>query len=125
MYFVIGDYLAGMVVGSLTALGVRGLVPPETDMVVAMMIGMLVGMGVHVVLGILLMPILGMFETMVPSMVIGMYGGMLFGMRDAMAAGSPTLAAAAWVGALFGAVIVLALKAYDRTLRGTVIDAGD
>lgn len=125
MHFVIGDYLAGMLIGSLTALGVRGLVLPGTDMVVGMLIGTLVGMGVHVVPGMLLMPLLGQFQTMVPGMVVGMYGGMLFGMRDAMAAGSPTLGAAAWVGALFGAIVVLALKAYDRTMRGTVIDAGE
>jgi hypothetical protein len=125
MYFIIGDYLAGMLIGSLTALGVRGLVAPGTDMVVGMLLGTLVGTGVHVILGSLLMPLLGMFATMIPTMVVGMYSGMLFGMRDAMAAGSPTLGSAAWVGALLGAVIVLALKAYDRTLRGTVIDAGE
>lgn len=125
MYFIIGDYLAGMLIGTLTALGVRGLVPSGTDMVVGMLVGTLVGMGIHVVLGMLLMPLLGMFEAMIPGMLIGMYGGMLFGMRDAMAAGSPTLGATAWVGALFGAAVVLALKAYDRTLRGTVVDAGD
>lgn len=42
-----------------------------------------------------------------------------------MAAGSTTLASAAWVGVLVGAAVVLALKAYDRTLRGTVVDAGE
>lgn len=52
-----------------------------------------------------------------------MYGGMLFGMRDSMAAGSATLGVAALVGAVFGAIVVLGVKIYDRALRGPVVDA--
>jgi hypothetical protein len=97
MYFVIGDYLAGMLIGVLTALGVRAAVWPGMDMVIAMIVGMAVGMVIHLVLGLLLTPLLGI-GTMIPAIVIGMYGGMFFGMRDSMAAGSRTLAAAATVG---------------------------
>jgi hypothetical protein len=125
MYFVIGDYLAGMLIGALTALAVRAAVWPGMDMVLAMMVGMAVGMIVHVIIGLLLSPLLGMFETMLTAMWIGMYGGMAFGMRDSMAAGSHTLGAAAMVGALFGAVVVLGVKTYDRIIHGVVIDAGD
>jgi hypothetical protein len=125
MYFVIGDYGAGMLIGALTALGVRAVVWPGMDMVIAMLLGMAVGMVIHMVLGLLLSPLLGMFETMLPASVIGMYGGMLFGMRDSMAAGSPTLTAATIVGALFGALVVLGIKVYDRALRGAVVDAGN
>jgi len=125
MYFVLGDYVAGMLIGALIALGVRVAVWPGMDMVIAMLLGMGIGMVIHMVLGLLLSPLLGMFETMLPASVIGMYGGMLFGMRDSMAAGSPTLPAAATVGAFFGAIVVLGLKVYDRALRGAVVDAGD
>jgi hypothetical protein len=125
MYFVIGDYMAGMLIGALTALGVRAAVWPDMDMVIAMLLGMVIGMAIHAVLGLLLSPLLGMFETMLPASVIGMYGGMLFGMRDSMAAGSHTLTAAATVGALFGALVVLGIKVYDRALRGAVVDSGD
>jgi len=125
MYFVIGDYGAGMLIGALTALSVRAAVWPGMDMVIAMLLGMVIGMAIHTVLGLLLSPLLGMFETMLPASVIGMYGGMLFGMRDSMAAGSPTLTAAATVGALFGAIVVLGIKVYDRALRGAVVDTGD
>jgi hypothetical protein len=125
MYFVIGDYVAGMFIGALTALSVRAAVWPGMDMVIAMLLGMAIGMAIHLVLGLVLSPLLGMFETMLPASVIGMYGGMLFGMRDSMAAGSRTLAAAATVGALFGALVVLGIKVYDRALRGTVVDTGD
>jgi hypothetical protein len=122
MYFVIGDYVAGILIGVLTALGVRAVVWPGMDMVIAMLLGMVIGMVIHTVLGLLLSPLLGMFETMIPASVIGMYGGMLFGMRDSMAAGSRTLTASVIVGALFGALVVLGIKAYDRALRGAVVD---
>lgn len=125
MYFMIGDYVAGMFIGALTALSVRAAVWPGMDMVIAMLLGMGIGMAIHLVLGLVLSPLLGMFETMMPASVIGMYGGMLFGMRDSMAAGSPTLTAAASVGALFGALAVLGVKAYDRALRGAVVDTGE
>ena len=123
MIFAIGDYLAGMLIGVVTALVVRAVVSPGMDMVIAMLLGMLLGMIVHLVFGLVLSPVLGMFETMMPASLIGMYGGMLFAMRDSMAAGSTTLGAAALVGAVFGAIIVLGVKIYDRALRGLVVDA--
>jgi hypothetical protein len=125
MLFAIGDCLAGMLLGAVTALAVRGVVWPGMDMVVAMVLGMAVGMILHLVLGLALSPLLGMFETMMPGSLIGMYGGMLFGMRDSMAAGSRTLAAVAIVGAAFGLAMVLFLKVYNRVLRGPVLDTGE
>jgi hypothetical protein len=88
-----------------------------------MLLGTAIGMSMHLVLGFVLSPLLGMFETMVPASLVGMYGGMLFAMRDSMAAGSTTYAAAA-VGAIFGGIVVLGVKVYDRALRGAVLDAG-
>jgi hypothetical protein len=123
MIFQIGDYLAGILTGVLTALAVRLILWPGVDMVIAMLIGMGLGMIIHLVIGFGLGPMLGMFQTMMPASVIGMYGGMFFGMRDSMMAGSPTLGDAALVGAIFGAVIVAALKVYDRSLRGVTLDA--
>jgi hypothetical protein len=116
MLFAIGDYVAGMLLGVVTALVVRVVVSPGMDMVIAILLGMAIGL--------VLSPALGMFETMMPASLIGMYGGMLFAMRDSMAAGSTTYAAAALVGAVFGAVVVLGVKVYDRALHGTVLDAG-
>jgi hypothetical protein len=123
MIFQIGDYLAGMVVGVLTALAVRLILWPGVDMVIAMLIGMGVGMVIHTVFAFLLGPLLGMFQTMMPGSVIGMYGGMFFGMRDSMEAGSPTYGGVALVGAIFAAVVVTAIKVYDRSLRGAVLNA--
>jgi hypothetical protein len=87
------------------------------------LIGMAAGTIVHLVIGLILAPLVGMFETMVPGSLIGMYGGMLFGMRDSMAAGSLTLASAATVGAIFGAIVVFGVKAYNQVLHGAVFEA--
>lgn len=124
MLFSIGDYLAGMIIAVATTLAVRGIVSPGVDMVIAMLIGMAVGTVVHLLVGFILAPLVGMFETMVPGSLIGMYGGMLFGMRDSMAAGSRTLASAAIVGAIFGAVVVLGVKVYNHILRGAIFETG-
>jgi hypothetical protein len=123
MLFSIGDYLAGIIIGVVTALAVRATVSPGMDMVIAMLIGMAAGTVVHLLIGLILAPLVGMFETMVPGSLIGMYGGMLFGMRDSMAAGSRTSASAAIVGAIFGAVVVLGVKVYNQILRGAVFEA--
>ena len=125
MIFTIGDYLAGMLVGAVTALSVRMVVWPGMDMVIAMLVGMALGMLVHLILGLGLGPLIGMFEAMIPASLIGMYGGMFFGMRDSMAAGSRTLPAAIAVGAIFGAIVVVGVNFYDRALKGTVVDTGE
>ncbi len=124
MWFAIGDYFAGMLIGIATTLAVRIVVWPGMDMVIAMLLGMVVGMILHFIVGLALAPLLGMFETMLPGSLIGMYGGMLFGMRDSMGAGSSTLWAAIVVGAIFGAIVVAAVKVYGRVVRGAVFDAG-
>ncbi len=125
MLFTIADYLAGIVVGALTAVGVGTIVRPGTDMVLGMIVGMIVGMIIHVIAGFALAPLIGMFEAMVPAAVIGMYGGMFFGMRDAMGAGSTTVTSNLAVGALFGGIVVAGISYYDRTLKGEVVDTGD
>ncbi|TFE66268.1 hypothetical protein A7Q09_10240 [Methylacidiphilum sp. Yel] len=117
-WFLVGDYLSGMVTGLLVAWMIRLLILPGVDMVLAMIVGMVVGMFIHLALGFLLAPLLGMFQTMVPGSIIGMYGGMLFAMRDSMGAGSKSLSEALFVGALFGIVVVASFHIYDRILHG-------
>ena len=124
MLFQIGDYLVGAIIGVVTAGIVRAIVWPGMDMVIAMLLGGGLGMIVSLVLSFVLSPLLGIVETMVPGSLTGMYGGMLFAMRDSMAAGSRTLTAALAVGAAFGIVVTLAIKIYNRVLRGTVMEAG-
>ena len=120
LYFCLGDYLAGAVTGLLTALAVRAIVDPYCDMVLAMLIGMAVGMAVHLGLLLLFIPLLGTFEVMMPGALIGMYGGMLFGMRDSMQQASIPLKTALVVGAVFGLLVVFAVRWWDRQLRGVV-----
>ena len=125
MWFALGDCLAGMLVGVVTALAVHAVVAPGMDMVIAMLIGMAFGMIVHMVLGLAVAPLLGMFQTMVPASLIGMYGGMMFGMRDSMGAGPYGYGGVALVGAIFGLVVVASVRIYDRVLSSTVVDMAE
>ena len=114
--FVLGDYIAGALVGVLTAGAVHLLIGPTMDTVIAMILGMVLGMVVHLVVGLLLTPLLGAFHTMIPGSLIGMYGGMLFAMRDTMQ--HPTsLGHAAGIGVVFGIIVVAAIQLYDHALR--------
>lgn len=120
LYLCVGDYLAGLLTGLLTAFAVRAVIGPQWDMVVAMLVGMAVGMLIHLSLLLLLIPLLGTFEAMMPSAVIGMYGGMLFGMRDSMQQAYVSRDMALAVGALFGLVVVFGIRWWDRQLKGVV-----
>ena len=122
MWFVLGDYLAGAVVGAVTALAIHAVVQPGMDMVIAMLLGMAIGMVLHLILAFAMAPLLGMFQTMMPASLIGMYGGMAFGMRDSMGAGSTEWGSSALVGAIFGVIVVAGVQIYDRALRATVIE---
>jgi hypothetical protein len=114
--FVLGDYVAGALVGLLTAGAVHLLIGPRMDTVLAMLLGTALGIVVHLVVGLLLMPLLGAFHAMIPGSLIGMYGGMLFAMRETMQYAT-SLGHAALVGILFGIVVVAAVQLYDRALR--------
>ena len=114
--FFLGDYIAGALIGLLTAGAVHLLIGPTMDTVLAMLLGMVVGMVVHLVVGLFLTPLLGAFHTMVPGSLIGMYGGMLFAMRETMQH-QTSLGHAARIGIVFGMVIVAAVQIYDRALR--------
>lgn len=113
---MLGDYVAGAVIGAVLAMTVRAVVWDGMDMVLAALIGVALGMIVHVVLGLVLTPMLGAFHAMLPGSLIGMYGGMFFAMRDAMQ-GPVSLRHAATVGAIFGAAVIAAVDLYDRVLH--------
>lgn len=112
--FLLGDYVAGAVIGAATAVAVRSLLAPGFDLALAMLAGIAVGSLVHLVVGLLLSPLLGMFHVMVPASLIGMYGGMLFAMRDVMQPVS--LGHAIVVGMTFGVLVVALVHFYDRAL---------
>ncbi len=118
LFFVLGDYAAGALVGGATAAAIRAVISPELDMVLAMLLGMGIGMLIHLVIAVVLSPLLGMFHVMVPASLIGMYGGMLFAMRDTMQHASRTTTDAILVGVGFGLVVTAAVQLYDRTLHG-------
>lgn len=57
--FIIGDYVAGTLIGVLTACAVHLFVRPTMDTVLAMLLGMGLGMAVHLVAGLSFAPLLG------------------------------------------------------------------
>ncbi len=114
--FMLGDYIAGALVGLLTAGAVHLSVGPTMDTVVAMILGTALGMVVQFVVGLVLTPLLGAFHTMILGSLIGMYGGMLFAMRETMQR-SISLDHAAEIGVVFGIIVVAAVQLYDRALR--------
>ena len=114
--FAFGDYVAGGMVGVLTAFAVHLLIGPMMDTVLAMLLGMALGMVVHLILGVLLMPLLGAFHTMIPGSLIGMYGGMMFAMRETMQH-PMSLRHDALVGVVFGLIVVGGVQLYDHALR--------
>ncbi len=116
--FAVGDYFGGGLIGGTTAAAVRALIVPETDMVLAMLIGMTVGMILHLGIGLLLTPLLGMFHAMIPGSLIGMYGGMMFAMRDSMQGPAMSKSHAVGVGVVFGLLMIVVVRLYDRGLRG-------
>lgn len=118
--FVIGDYAAGGAVGAATALAVRVVIPPDSDLVLAMLAGMAIGMLIHLMAVLFLSPVLGFFHTMVPGSLIGMYGGMLFAMRDSMGQQPSSLTHVIIVGIIFGLVITAGVRLYDQALHPAV-----
>lgn len=114
--FVLGDYVAGALVGLLTAGAVHLSIGPKMDTALAMILGMALGMVVNLLVGFLATPLLGGFHTMIPGSLIGTYGGMLFAMRDTIQLPT-TLGHAARVGVVFGIIVVAAVQLYDRVLR--------
>lgn len=117
MLFALGDYLAGGLTGAATAVVVRGIVSPNLDMVLAMLIGMAAGMGVHLLIGVALSPVLGLFHCMVPGGLIGMYGGMMFAMRDTMQHPAASLGRAVVVGIVFGVAVTAGVRLYGRAVQ--------
>lgn len=122
LLFAVGDYVAGGVMGAVTAAAVHASIYPDLDLVLAMLLGMGIGMLTHLAIGLMLSPVLGLFHLMVPGSLIGMYGGMFFAMRDVMQGSS--LGQTVGIGAAFGLLVTAGVRFYDRALRGPALGPG-
>ena len=116
-YFIVGDLLANVVTGIVTALFCHWMIGTQWSMFVAMLVAMPVGMILGMLLALLVfVRFYGAMEVMVPTMVTGMVAGMLVGMRAAMA--ELMLADAILYGALCGLATIGLCWAANGYLRG-------
>ncbi len=84
MNLKVADFFVGTLAGGLVALTVFLLLPDQTHMFLAMILGGLIGMVLVLPCKILLMPFIGAFEVMIPLGIIGMGVGMTAGMLSAL-----------------------------------------
>jgi len=102
-YFVLGDMLANLSVGILTALLCGWLFSVGNNMFLAMVIGMPIGMVLAMVLGALVFfRYFGAMEVMIPTSFTGMIAGMVVSMWATMA--TLPLSSAVLLGALSAAL---------------------
>lgn len=118
-YFIFGDLLSAIVVGTTVALCCQLLIDSQWSMLPAMLVAMAVGMVVSMVLALLLlMRFFGAMEVMIPTMLGGMYAGMVVGMRASMA--ELALADACLYGALTALITVILCWLANSRLQGEV-----
>jgi hypothetical protein len=121
LYFVVGDFVANIVIGAIVGLICWAIVSPSWNMWIAMFAMMPVG----TVVGLLLFFPVGMkfgaMEVMVPLMFSGELTGMVVGMAAAMmkmSAGN----AALW-GAATGVAAIVLIWIVNSILRGVTREA--
>lgn len=83
-YYVVGDFLANLVIGVIAGLVSWAIVGPGWNMWAAMAAMMPLGMVVGLVLYFPIGSRLGAMEAMIPAMYTGMWAGMVVGMISAM-----------------------------------------
>jgi hypothetical protein len=123
LFFVVGDFLANIVLGAIVGLICWAIVSPSWNMWIAMFAMMPVG----TIVGLLLFfPIgikLGAMEVMVPLMFSGELTGMVVGMGSAMYVLS--LRDAVLLGAATGFVGIVVVWIVNSLLRGVTRYAGE
>ncbi len=120
LFYVIGDFLANLVIGTVAGVVAWAIVSPGWNMWLAMVAMMAVGMMVGLVLYFPIARFLGAQEAMLPAMYSGMWGGMVLGMMCAMMPVS--LGHAAQMGAACGIAEIVFIWIANTILRGIVRD---
>ena len=116
LFFVIGDILVCLVVGSITGWLSSLIVGVGWNMMVAMILAMLLGM---IVGGLLFFPLgmlFGAMEVMLPAMLSGMISGMLVGMWSTME--TITQLSGLGYGAVCGMGCLITIWVVNNQVRG-------
>jgi hypothetical protein len=121
LFFVVGDFLANLLVGAVVGLICWAIVSPSWNMWIAMFAMMPVGTVVGLIMFFPIGIKLGAMEVMVPRMVSGELSGMVVGMAGAMAVLTP--AQGALLGAASGMAGIFFVWAANTLLRGVTREA--
>lgn len=104
-YFVLGDFGANIVAGSVVGLATAAMFGPNWNMMLAMIVAMGLGMVMSMPIALAAGALFGAMELMIPVMTTGMVAGMVVSMAAAM--GEIGFAWAARIGAFAGAGVVV------------------
>lgn len=114
-YFVLGDIGSNVVAGALVGGVCAWLLPPEWNMVVAMVAGMALGMATSLPAAFLLSGMFGAMETLLPVMTTGMVAGMVVAMQASLTVVRPEDAVR--IGGLCGLAVVTTTYAANALIR--------
>jgi len=120
--YVIGDFLASLLLGTIVGILSWAIVSPWWNMLVAMLIMMPIGMIAGLIAFFPAGIKLGAMEAMVPLMFTGMLSGMVVGMAAAMHALSFTDALG--LGAASGVAGITFVWIANSLLRGITMENG-
>jgi hypothetical protein len=121
LFYVVGDFLANLAVGTVMGLIAWAIVGPGWNMWVAMFAMMALGMVVGLVSFFPLAIKLGAMEAMLPAMYTGMWSGMMVGMIGSMMV--LPMYHAAELGAACGVAEILFIWVANTMLRGVTREA--
>lgn len=118
LFYVMGDFLANLVIGVIAGLVAWAIVGPHWNMWAAMFtmmaLGMVIGLVIFFPVGIQL----GAMEAMIPAMYTGMWAGMVVGMMSAMI--PLPMWHAAQMGAACGIAEIIFIWIANTILRGII-----
>lgn len=116
LYFIAGDLISNISVGSLIALSAALLIGTGWNMFIAMVVMMALGMILGLLLSLALGILFGAMEIMVPVMLTGMFSGMFSGMWLAMTDVAPLQLV--YLGAVTGFAVTCIIWLVNTHLRG-------
>ena len=116
LYFIVGDLIANISVGILTAASAVLLINTGWNMFVAMVVMMALAMILGLFLSLVLSIWFGAMEIMVPAMLTSMFSGMISGMWLAMT--QVHVAQLVWLGAITGFAVTCIIWLVNVLLRG-------
>ena len=121
-FYVIGDFLANLVIGGVAGAAAWMIVGTGWNMWAAMAAMMPLGMIIGLVLSFPASIKLGAHEAMIPAMYSGMWGAMVVGMMASMM--PLPLPHAAAMGAACGVAEIVFIWIANTILRGVTRDGG-